>query len=146
MFGSPSGDRGRYATKGYRILVLMVPKTVMDRKSRQWVRFKCRLRRQWGMEWIIIALLCINLLFLLWQTRILGLAIQNGIETLDYRLAEAITTAFEQLPGELAEGIEPPNMIQQAIAQLLMQKLNPTLEVKEISRAPDGKFAPDTSS
>ena len=64
---------------------------------------------------------------------------------LDSSIAEALKANFENLPEtlgvNLAEGIEPPNPVQQIIAQFIQQKLNPEIQVKEIQRSSDGKFS-----
>ena len=89
---------GRYATKGYEIHVWITSKSEIDWKFRFWVWFKARLRPQWGMEEIILAILCINTLFLLWQTRILGLAVRNTARQLDASFAEALKAVVSDLP------------------------------------------------
>lgn len=110
----------------------------MDRKLRYWVLFKSRLRPVWGMEQIILAILCINTLFLIWQTRILGLALQKTARQLDASFAEALRSVVSDLPiGDF----EPPNPVMQAIANAIGGNLSPVGEIKEISRADDGKFA-----
>ena len=101
------------------------------------------------MEYVITALLCINLVITVLLARSLARIVQDSAIGLDIRLAEAITTAFDSLPdrfGDVIPSLEQPNMIQSAIAQLIMQKMNPTLEVKEVSKGADGKFVSDTSS
>ena len=94
------------------------------------------------MEEIILAILCINTLFLIWQTRILGLAVQNSARELDRSLAEALNSIVENLGLGEIQLPEPPNPIMQVIAEAIGQSIKPpTLEVKEISRSEDGKFA-----
>jgi hypothetical protein len=117
----------------------MIPsKSGMDRKSNYWVWFKARLRPHWGMEEIILAILCINTLFLVWQTRILGLAVRNTARQLDASFAEALKAVVSDLPiGDF----EPPNPVMQAIANAIGGNMAPPGEIKEIIRADDGKFA-----
>ena len=79
----------------------------------------------------------------------MGRMIQESAIGLDIRLAEAITTAFDSLPdrfGDVLPNIEQPSMIQQAIYQMITQKMNPDIVVKEVSKGSDGKFVKDTSS
>lgn len=100
--------------------------------------FKSRLRSQWGMEEIILAILCINTLFLVWQTRILGIAVQNAARQLDANFAEALRAVVSDLPiGDF----EPPNPVMQAIAAAIGGNLSPPGKITEISRGDDGKFA-----
>ena len=110
----------------------------MDRKSRFGVWFMARLRPHWGMEEYILALLCINTLFLIWQTRILGLALQKTARDLDSSFVTALQTVVAELPiGDF----EPPNPVMQAIASAISGNVAPSGQIKEITRADDGKFA-----
>jgi len=100
------------------------------------------LRRDWGMDEIILAILCINTLFLIWQTRILGLAVQNSARELDSSIAAALNSIVENLGLGEIQLPDPPNPIMQVIAEAIGQSIKPpSLEVKEISRSDDGKFA-----
>ena len=129
---------GPYGTKGYQYLVWIPGKSEMDWKSHFGVWFKVRLRPHWGMEQIILAILCINTLFLVWQTRILGIAVQNAARQLDASFAEALKSVVSELPiGDF----EPPNPVMQAIANAIGGSMAPPGQIKEISRADDGKFA-----
>lgn len=59
-------------------------------------------------------------------------------EVLDAKLAGAIQKVLE---GDLVGSMEPPNPIQQAIAQMLTARMqNAPLDVTP--RTPDGKFGP----
>jgi hypothetical protein len=89
-------------------------------------------------EIAIIALVCLNLAFSVYQTRLLGLVIRNTAQELDNSLANAIKEVVSSLPiGDF----EPPNPIQQMIAQILQDRMKqPNIEVKEVTRAADGKF------
>jgi len=96
----------------------------------------------WGMtyaEVVIIGLVALNLAFSLYQTRLLGLVIRNTAEELDNSLASAIQEVISGLPiGDF----EPPNPFQQLIAQVIQEKMKPpAIQVKEVSRSEDGKFA-----
>ena len=96
----------------------------------------------WGMTYMevaIIALVCLNLAFAIYQTRLLGLVIRNTAKELDNSLATAIQEVISTLPiGDF----EPPNPVQQMIAQVLQERLKPAaIQVKEVSRSQDGKFA-----
>ena len=98
---------------------------------------------------MIITLLCLNLGIQLLLARSLAKMIQESAIGLDIRLAEAITTAFDTLPdrfGDVLPSMEQPSMIQQAIYQMITQKMNPDIVVKEVAKGPDGKFIKDTSS
>jgi len=91
------------------------------------------------LEVAIIALVALNLAFSLYQTRLLGLVIRNTALELDNSLANAIQEVISGLPiGDF----EPPNPIQQMIAQILQDRMKPqAIQVKEVTRAEDGKFA-----
>ena len=129
---------GPYGTKGYEILVWITSKSEIDWKFTFGVWFKARLRPEWGMEEIILVILCINTLFLLWQTRILGLAVRNTARQLDASFAEALKAVVSDLPlGDF----EPPNPVMQAIANAIGGNIESPGKIKEISRADDGKFA-----
>ena len=95
--------------------------------------------------WLILALVGVSIglqvLFLRFYARI----VNEGLHRLDLRLAEALTSVVENLPETLIGQIEPPNPFQQLITQYMAQKMNPTMEVKEISRADNGQFSQDTS-
>ena len=89
-------------------------------------------------EIAIIALVCLNLAFSVYQTRLLGLVIRNTAQELDNSLANAIKEVVLSLPiGDF----EPPNPIQQMIAQILQDRMKqPNIELMEVTRAADGKF------
>ena len=93
-----------------------------------------------NMEMAILALLTVNLLFLIWQTRIIGLAIRQ----LDENIALAIPAVIEEaIKGlNVSDIVEPVNPIMQVIADAIGKSVKPpSLEVKEISRSEDGKFS-----
>lgn len=92
------------------------------------------------MEIAILALLTVNLLFLIWQTRIIGLAIKQ----LDGNIAQALPVVIQEAVRELnvSDIVEPVNPIMQVIADAIGKSVSPpNLEVKEISRSADGKFS-----
>lgn len=105
--------------------------------------FKGFIRDGWGvsnMETAIIALLCVNIAFLVWQTRIIGLAIKE----LDGNIAKALPIVIQEAVKELnvSDIVEPVNPIMQVIAEAIGKSVTPpNLEVKEISRSNDGKFS-----
>ena len=96
---------------------------------------------------LLIALGTLNLLALvaLWYW------IQHAIAKLDHSLALALQNSLQNLPQTLMENFgeglaafEPPNVIQQAIAQLIQsiatQKMN-TVEASITPRGADGTFS-----
>ena len=91
------------------------------------------------LEVAVIALVCLNLAFSVYQTRLLGLVIRNTAQELDNSLATAIQEVISTLPiGDF----EPPNPIQQMIAQVLQERMKPpSIQVKEVTRDDSGKFA-----
>ena len=91
-------------------------------------------------EIAILALLIANLLFLIWQTRIIGLTIKQ----LDGNIAKALPIVIQEAVKELnvSDIVEPVNPIMQVIAEAIGKSVqSPNLEVKEISRSDDGKFS-----
>ena len=86
----------------------------------------------------IIALICLNLAFSFYQTRILSLVVRNTANELDNSLAGALKEVISTLPiGD----IEPINPIQQMIAQIMHERMKqPSIEVKEVVRDEGGKF------
>ena len=93
-----------------------------------------------NIEMTILALLAINLMFSIWQTRILGLAIKK----LDQNIARALPLVLQEAIKDLdmTNLPEPVNPIMSIIAEAIGNSIKPpSLEVKEISRAGDGKFS-----
>ena len=101
---------------------------------------------------VIIALSSLNLLALVgfWMW------IRDSIEKLDHSLALALQNSLQNLPHALMEqfgdgisAFEPPNLIQQAIAQLIQsvatQKMN-TIDATITPRGTDGKFSTEKVS
>jgi hypothetical protein len=99
------------------------------------------------MDIIQTAILCIillNLVFAIWQTRVLALQIHAEAAKLDENVAKAIQIVLEQVPD--LSNVEPINPMQQLIMQLVQDRIKPpNLEVKEVARDSSGKFAQDTS-
>jgi len=66
--------------------------------------------------------------------------IEDGLSDLDGSLAEAITSVVQNLGG-----VEPPNPIQNALAQILVNSVNPIQDpgskgVIDVLQGDDGKF------
>ena len=101
----------------------------------------------WRVSYIenaILAIICINLLFSVWQTRILGIAIRNEAAKLDHNIAEALPIVLQNAVSELnlMDLPDPPHPIMQIIAEAIGNQMKPpSLEVKEIVRGEDGKFS-----
>ena len=92
------------------------------------------------MEIAILALLTLNLLLTLWQTRILGLSIRK----LDGNIAQALPIVLEEAVSnlDLTNLPEPANPIMSIIAEAIGNSIKPpSLEVKEVVRSSDGKFS-----
>ena len=93
-----------------------------------------------NIEMTILALLAINLMFSIWQTRIIGLAIRK----LDQNIAQALPLVLQEAIKDLdmTNLPEPVNPIMSIIAEAIGNSIKPpSLEVKEISRSGDGKFS-----
>lgn len=91
-------------------------------------------------EIAILALLTLNLLLTLWQTRILGLSISK----LDGNIAQALPLVLEEAVSnlDLTNLPEPANPIMSIIAEAIGNSIKPpSLEVKEVVRSSDGKFS-----
>lgn len=92
---------------------------------------------------VIIALILVSLAAQLFLARSIVDIVRQGIAHLDESLAKALQETMASLPGIAADSFqEPPNPIQALLAQYLGERLKPpSLEVKEITRSDDGKFA-----
>tara|TARA_Y100000401_G_C8291123_1_gene208784 strand:+ start:268 stop:552 length:285 start_codon:yes stop_codon:yes gene_type:complete len=90
------------------------------------------------MEMAIIALVGLNLLFAIWQTRIIGLSFAK----LDSNIAQALPLVLKEAIQELnIDSIETVNPIMKVIAESIGKSISPNnIEVTEISRSGDGKF------
>lgn len=92
------------------------------------------------MDWVhvCVALAVFHIFLSLWLFRQVIFTLQAIIGDLDANIGVAIKSLIE---GGLGE-IEQINPIQQAIAQMLMKKVeNPTIEAVITDRGKDGKFS-----
>ena len=87
-------------------------------------------------DYLVVGLLVLNVLLTLFSIRVIGLAINEGFELMDRQLAGAIQKLVE---GDFLGSIEPPNPIQQALAQMLTQRMHDG-PIDVTPRGPDGKF------
>ena len=73
-----------------------------------------------NIEIAILALLCLNIGFSIWQTRIIGLAIQK----LDHNIAKALPIVIEQAINDLnlTDMVEPVNPIMSIIAEAIQKR------------------------
>ena len=95
-------------------------------------------------ESAILLIICVNLLFSVWQTRILGMAIRIEAKKLDHNIAEALPIVLTNAVSELnlSDLPEPPNPLMQIIAEAIGNQMKPpSLDVKEIIRSEDGQFS-----
>ena len=68
--------------------------------------------------------------------------IARSIHQLDQNIAQSLTNTLENLPDLVNQiEMEPINPMQQMIMNLIQEKMNPAIQVKEISRSEDGKFS-----
>ncbi len=89
---------------------------------------------------LVVGITALNLLFTIWAVRIILIEVQASVGKLDHLIANAIQSLLERGIGDL----EPINPIQQAIAELLKNRINsPTQESIdiELKRGTDGKFS-----
>ena len=113
------------------------------------VCFRAGLGSVWDMNLTEVAMFALLLIILLNQiliARIMSRIIGESMYSLDLKLAEAITSAFETVPDLLRENMsldfEPPNPIQALISQAIMKKMGGDQNITEIPRTNDGKFKP----
>jgi hypothetical protein len=99
----------------------------------------------WGMlEYLVLAIVCLNLLFCVWMLRVITLELHNAISQIDSLMAQAIQGLVEKGLGDF----EPINPIQAAIANMLTQNLTKpdpgsagsVIDV-ELTRDASGKFS-----
>lgn len=90
------------------------------------------------LEYLVIALITLNCLLTLWAMRVIAFEIRDSAQALDLTLAAAIQKLIEGGIGE----IEQINPIQQAIGQLIQQRMTGQEPFQELTRTPDGKFSP----
>ena len=92
---------------------------------------------------LILAVFCTNLFIYVRFVR----HIDRSLWKLDQNIAEALTKTLESLPEMVSDlEIEPINPMQQMIMQLIQDKMNPPIQVKDISRSGDGKFSKEDIS
>ena len=82
----------------------------------------------------VLCLLSIVLLAL-WMRR----ELEESVAELDSSLAMAIQSTLDKLTGEGIVPYDPPNPLQAALAQFVMQKMS-TIDAVVQHKAPDGKF------
>jgi hypothetical protein len=90
------------------------------------------------LEYLVLTLISLNCLLTLWAMRVIAFEIRDSAKSLDLTLAAAIQKLIEGGIGE----IEPINPIQQAIGQLIQQRMTGQQPFQELTRTDDGKFAP----
>lgn len=62
------------------------------------------------------------------------------------QLSQDTASALQSTVAEILEGnfelpdIQPPNVFQQMIVEMIQKKMNPQIQVTEIARSDDGKF------
>lgn len=91
------------------------------------------------LEYIVIALVALNCLLSLWTIRIFASELNAAVIQIDSLLAQAIQKVVE---GNLGD-FEPPNPIQAALAELLMNKVKDPGTIIEVPRDNAGKFTKD---
>ena len=82
----------------------------------------------------VLCLLSIVLLAL-WMRK----ELEESVAELDSSLAMAIQSTLDKLTGEGIVPYDPPNPLQAALAQFVMQKMS-TIDTVVQHKAPDGKF------
>ena len=82
----------------------------------------------------VLCLLAIVLLAL-WMRK----ELEESVAELDSSLAMAIKSTLDKLTGEGIVPYDPPNPLQAALAQFVMQKMS-TIDAVVQHKAPDGKF------
>ena len=82
----------------------------------------------------VLCLLSIALLAL-WMRK----ELEESVAELDSSLAMAIQSTLNKLTGEGIVPYDPPNPLQAALAQFVMQKMS-TIDAVVQHKAPDGKF------
>ena len=110
-------------------------------------------------EIAIIALILISIGIQFLFARINARIIRESIVLLDQNLAEAIKETLENLAEAIKEtledlpeaikanfvdGIEPPNPIQEFIAQMMRERMGSAGGITEVAKAIDGKFEKQT--
>ena len=89
-------------------------------------------------EYLVYALLTLNPIITLWSLRILAMQVRAAVADQQ----AYIDLALDRVLSGNIEGVEPPNPIQAAIGQLLMQRAQQTdAPAIDILRGDDGKFS-----
>jgi hypothetical protein len=93
------------------------------------------------MDWVLVclAVVILHVCLSLFLARMVVLTLRLELDDLDSRIGQAIKTLVEGGLGDF----EPPNPVQQAIANLLSQRMagDGGPEAIQILRGEDGKFA-----
>ena len=71
------------------------------------------------LDYLVLAIVCLNLLFCVWMLRVLTLELHKAISQIDLMMAQAIQGLVEKGLGDF----EPINPIRAAIANMLTQYL-----------------------
>ena len=82
----------------------------------------------------VLCLLSI-VLFALWMRR----ELEESVAELDSTLAQAIQSTLDKLTGEGVVPYDPPNPLQAALAQFVLQKMS-AIDTVVQPQGPDGKF------
>lgn len=85
----------------------------------------------------------LNALLTLFVGRWIVKTMIQGLQTLDGRVGEAITTLVNDAMEVLPINSEPPNPFVQLFADYMKNQLNPTIVAKDITRDDSGKFQSD---
>ena len=96
------------------------------------------------LDYLVLAIVCLNLLFCVWMLRIMTQQLHQAIAQIDSLMAQAIQGLVEKGLGDF----EPVNPIQAAIANMLTQNLTKpppgssgsVIDV-DLSRDASGKFS-----
>ena len=94
------------------------------------------------LDMAILALLMVNTVVILLFLR----KIAQIIVVSSQKLSEDTALALQATVTQILEGnfdlpdIQPPNVFQQMIVEMIQKRMNPQIEVTEIARSEDGKF------
>ena len=90
-------------------------------------------------EPLVLILIALNCLLTLWGIRILGIQLAAAVGQIDSLVAQAIQKVLQ---GNLGD-FEPPNPIQAAIGELLMNRVKDQQNIVDVTRDNAGKFTKD---
>ena len=90
-----------------------------------------------NLQEITLIIVILNTLLTVWSIRVLSLSIHNGLSTILGSIHEAIDKLVQG--GGILGDFEPPNPIQQAIAEMLTNRVR-NMPI-EMERDPAGKFS-----